>query len=440
MSEAAIHPRVLVVAAPALTPSNGTGVTLANLFHGFPPDKVAQIHLDAGTPDASLCGYSLRLPNNGSPLEGPLRELANRLLPRPQPSTAITAARVSTDRAASTRASAWAAAAFDMLPSHFSRATLDWARSFKPDIIYSPLGSIRVMRLVRALADRLELGVVPHLMDAWPHTLFSEGEAFGLAHREVRSSLKQIARRSPQLLAISRPMAEEFSKELGIPSSVFMNCVSEEDFAQAGTITSLHDLLTFSYVGGLHLGRWRSLLQLAEVLHKTSDNARLQIHAPQSHLDEHQEAFANADNVDWGPSLPAQAVPAALRWADVLVHVESFEAPVQRFTRLSISTKIPQYMAARRPILAIGPEKLASMSHVEDAGAGIVVPTQDSSDLAAAITRLSHDPDLRAALADKGREYAWSHHSRSRVAAEFQACLSRVARQSAQGESAPGVI
>jgi glycosyltransferase involved in cell wall biosynthesis len=422
------YPRVLVVAASALAPASGTGVTLANLFHGFPPDMVAQIHLDAGTPDTALCGHSLRLPNNGSPVEGPLRSVATMLSSRPQPSTAITAARPPADGTHWAKARAWVSAGFDLMPGHLSRATLEWARDFNPDVIYSPLGSIRMLSLVRALADRLAIPIAPHLMDAWPHTLFSDGEVFGLAHRQVRHSLARVAERSPRLLAISRPMADEFSRELGIPSSVFMNCVSEEDFAQASPTCPSNDQLLFSYVGGLHLDRWRSLLQLAEVLHQEAGGARLQVHAPEAHLDDHRAAFANANNVDWGPSLSADQVPAALRRADVLVHVESFAPAAQRFTRLSISTKIPQYMAARRPILAIGPESLASMRHIEDAGAGLVVRTQDRDTLVASVSTLAGDSLLRATLANRGRAYAERHHSQASVSKAFASCLSEVAR------------
>jgi glycosyltransferase involved in cell wall biosynthesis len=423
------YPRVLVLAAPALTRTAGTGVTLANLFHGFPPDKVAQIHLDVGSPDDAMCGCSLRLPNNGSPLEGSLRSVGTKLSSRRKSSTTITAARLPVEDARSAMAGAWVSAAFDLLPGHLSRDTVKWARKFNPDLIYSPLGSIRMMKLARGLADRLAIPIAPHLMDAWPHTLFADGEVFGLGRREVRRSLTKIADRSPRLLAISQLMADEFSDELGIPASVFMNCVSDDDLAKALPISHSNESLLFSYVGGLHLDRWRSLLRLAEGLSQTPGSARLQIHAPQAHLNDHGTVFANVNNVDLGPPLAANRVAEALRRADVLVHVESFAPAAQRFTRLSISTKVPQYMAARRPILALGPGNLASMRHIEDASAGVVVSTQAPSALTAAISMLIRDEGLRKTLADRGRAYAEAHHSQAAVARAFACCLSEVATE-----------
>ncbi|GAB3957775.1 hypothetical protein GCM10027614_73890 [Micromonospora vulcania] len=85
-----------------------------------------------------------------------------------------------------------------------------------------------------------------------------------------------------------------------------------------------------------------------------------------------------------GPSLASDEVPAALRSADVLVHIESFDQEIRRYTRYSVSTKIPQYLASGRPIFGYGPAEVASMNHIQEANAGVIVGTNDAAALAAA--------------------------------------------------------
>ena len=46
MGQAALYPRALVINGDALNQGLGTGTTVANLFAGWPPDKLAQIYLN----------------------------------------------------------------------------------------------------------------------------------------------------------------------------------------------------------------------------------------------------------------------------------------------------------------------------------------------------------------------------------------------------------
>jgi hypothetical protein len=66
-------------------------------------------------------------------------------------------------------------------------------------------------------------------------------------------------------------------------------------------------------------------------------------------------------------SLSKDELNEVIREADVLVHVESFDRNSIESTRLSVSTKIPEYLAMGRPVLAVGPPDVASMEFLRDA-------------------------------------------------------------------------
>jgi hypothetical protein len=57
---------------------------------------------------------------------------------------------------------------------------------------------------------------------------------------------------------------------------------------------------------------------------------------------------------------PAE-VPRALVLADALVFLESELPGITNFTRLSVSTKVPQYLASGRAVLVLGPPDQASV-------------------------------------------------------------------------------
>ena len=75
-------------------------------------------------------------------------------------------------------------------------------------------------------------------------------------------------------------------------------------------------------------------------------------------------------------------MPRRLRSATALLFVESLQPEIAAFTRLSVSTKVPQYLAARRPIVAVGPRGQASIGELaENASTALIVHGTSAADL-----------------------------------------------------------
>ena len=409
-------PRVLVIGAPPMRAAGST-LTMTNLFHAFPASHVAQLHLDAGEPDAERVSRSMRLPGNGSTLERVLRQVVRRQ-GTSQPSERRITAAGQGGSGSRTRLARDLATALDLLPASLPRGLGRWVRDFDPDIIYTQLGSVRVARLVHLVSSHLDIPVVPHFMDAWPSTLYADGELMGLGRRAVRRSLQAAVSSSPVILAISPEMAAEYSKRLEIRSEVFLNCVDDRDYA---TTSDTRDAAgpVLRYVGGLHLDRWRLLTKVAQALGRVSPSSTLHVNAPEADLGRYAKEFTALKNVVWGPSLAAHDVGPALHDSDLLVHVEAFGPAARAYTRLSISTKLPQYMASGRPVLGYGPPEIASMRHIERSGCGLVV----ERDLDMSLISLL-DPGTRGALGRCGLAYAQEHHRRAEVSQRFIRTLS----------------
>ena len=66
--------------------------------------------------------------------------------------------------------------------------------------------------------------------------------------------------------------------------------------------------------------------------------------------------------------------------ADVLVHVESDDPEVLQNTRLSVSTKIPEYLSSGRLVLGFGPLNVASLALLKKYSLGVVVDSSTSED------------------------------------------------------------
>ncbi|GAB1694362.1 glycosyltransferase family 4 protein [Krasilnikovia sp. M28-CT-15] len=426
-------PRVLIVSAEPIGTGAGTGVTLSNLFNGWPTAHLAQLYTTGPEPEAGVCATHLRLPDSSAPIDHFVRRMlggSTKALASAAPTTAAvpSTGALGGRRAARARVHREMRAVADLSLVRLPAGTAPWLRDFSPQVVYSLLGNVRLMRLAARVAQMCGRSLVPHFMDDWPSTLYTSGEMFGQARRTVSSSLAQVIDRADRGMCISAPMADEYQRRYGIPFTDFANCVDEDGFRDPATRDSGLPCgeLRAVYVGGLHLGRWESLLHIADVLASadlTDVRATLTVHAPAGDLAKHGRALSAHPAVRLGRSLGQAEVADALQAADILVHVESFDEAFARYARLSLSTKIPQYMAAGRPILGYGPPHLASMLHIQSAGAGVLVGRRDPETLSSQVRRLCHDSALREVLGANGYRYARQHHHRAAVSARFAQLL-----------------
>jgi hypothetical protein len=244
---------------------------------------------------------------------------------------------------------------------------------WRPEVIHSLLGGVRITRLVVALARRFDVPVVPHFMDDWMGTLYADGQLLGLARREVDRLVAAVLAQSPLCITIGRDMQAEYERTLRLDSRVVGNSVDFEAFDRLERAPrSSGGVKTMSYVGGLHLGRARALRDVGRTLEKDNSSGGtqwiLRIMVPAADLADARLLAEQVPAIEVGGTLPPSEVPATLVSSDALLFVESSDPSIARFTRLSVSTKVPEYLAARRRVLVVGPSDQASVRSLVRSG------------------------------------------------------------------------
>jgi hypothetical protein len=127
-----------------------------------------------------------------------------------------------------------------------------------------------------------------------------------------------------------------------------------------------------------------------------------------------------------GTASPSE-IPAIQRDADVLVHAEGFDEATRRYTRLSFSTKIAQYLAAGRCVFAYGPEELASVRYIRDSGAGIAQTDESPNTLRASLSRAILDVSFRNQAGRQAVKVAMTYHNSNIQRERFRSILAGVA-------------
>jgi len=415
------YPRVLVITINPFNWLTGTGITMSNLFAGWPRERLAQIYLQDEPPGTDVCLMSRHIESSSAPFDHVVRQVIPRGSLGYAPETPGLALAQSDHASWKAWGHLMARALNDMSSVLLPASLRRWITNYSPDVIYSPLGSIRMMQFVLKVTKYTAKPMMPHFMDDWPRTKYSDNILFGLPRVMLNRFLRRVLHHAHSGLCISEEMADEYRRRYGLPFRDFMNCIDEQNFqAPSRHQDSKSASPVVSYIGGLHLNRWQSLRKIARAVERAG--GELRIYAPPRDVARFADEFRQCARTRLASLAPTEVFDV-LRQTDIAVHVESFEENTVEYTRLSVSTKIPQYLAVGKPILGFGPRQLASMHVIMRANAGVVIGEQDPRALETAVEKLFTDRPYRQFLGENGYAYARQRYLRSDVHEQFRQAL-----------------
>jgi glycosyltransferase involved in cell wall biosynthesis len=428
-------PKILVVNPEPVHSRSATGLTMLSLLRDWPEGRLAQLYTHPTAPDLEFCRRSLRVGCSfqrpvrwgGRPVrgaEGRNGWLAGALVFSPRDHAGPGSARRLSERVGGRLRQF---CCLGMIP--LQESLRSWIGWFGPDIIYSMLYDLDIMTLVVEVAEHSGVPVIPHFMDDWPSTLSQHNLLYRLLDPWWKARLRRVMLRSPMALTISEAMAHEFGRRYGMQMVPFMRCVERELLSDKPGRNLPNGVTRFTYVGGLHLNRWKVLREVGLAMRDLADEGirfEALIYAHPRRLESYRKHLTIPPVMKVVGSVSHEDVPRAQEDTDWLLHVESFEAWDRSFTRLSLSSKLPEYLAAGRPILAYGPAEVASMRYISELGCGLVVGEQDRDSLRNALRRAATSPELQQSLGKVALEAARMRHDGPRERQRFRQVVESV--------------
>ena len=272
------YPRVLYVGGQPIGAQSNSGLTLGAMFGDWPDERLLQIWMEHH-PSAPTRGTSHVAEPMTSPFDAALRTTLTALkrarrgfsgAATPETDGMNSSVRRSTPMGARQRARISLQALNDIGPVRLPPSLRQEVSRFDPQVIHSLLGGVRVMRLTLALSRYMDVPIVPHFMDDWVSTLFTDGQLGGLARAQTERVIGQTLARSPLCLTIGADMRSEFQDRLKRRCFVVGNSVDISDYEQPveRRRSSAGLPLVMRYVGGLHLGRDVVVASIAETIER----------------------------------------------------------------------------------------------------------------------------------------------------------------------------
>lgn len=368
------HPKTLVLTESPFSNTNGFGVTLKTLMAEWPSDRFLVLYRSRRFWDDTCRRLretrdrAVHMPLPGKPLLNPVhvRELARILVPY----------------------------VLGRTPSWFGRYSRRWIedvlKGWRPDVVYSWYYSPVVADYGAWLADELGIPQVLHVGD-------------DAVQGRSTPTMERIVREAAARIAISGQMKREFEERFDAPFHVVHNGASDEIFEPASMRPKDDRELVIRYVGSLlrahQFNAIEDIVEAVRLHNARGGNARFEIFCPDWTAELARE-LAESEAVEYAGFAEKPRNYELLKSADLLVLPVTFDEEEMRWVRLSMPTKLPEYLASGTPTLVYGPRGVAPVEFCIEHGVGIVRTKRSVASLVEILTELEQTPEK---LKSKGR-------------------------------------
>lgn len=426
-------PRLLFVTPVAFNPYSGGGATFASLFQSWPKDKLATIHNDRAPTSDNICNNYFYLGSDELDFVLPFNLM--RRAAAPEDRTADVAAAPSSALPSCVNA----AREFILGDSIPERARLTvrlqrWISDFRPDLIYTILGSNGMMALIEQIRGTFDLPLVVHIMDDWASTAHRRGLFAPLERPRMQRQLTHFFAVAAGCLGISPAMCEAYAQRYGRPFIPFQYALDRERWGAIAK-RDLHVAETpeLLYVGSIFRNaQLESLIDCARAvtqLNTEGFSLRLRIITSATNRSRFGSLLKLHSNIALDVSEGDDTTFfRTLANADALLLPVNFDEESIEFIQYSMPTKVPAYLNSGTPVLAYGSPETAQVRYAADGGWALIVARRSPAELKISLKRIVTDMALRQTLSTAAREAAAKHDSRT-VRTGFQDFLSRSAKR-----------
>ncbi len=359
-----IYPKLLIVSSiNPLVDSDSCSVTIRSFLGKWPKDRVAVVvcgdfNLQRGLSYENVFNLNIRDVLFAGKIFGVQRD-ASTIMPSPVSNT--TNSKFNIKRSLRDLFKGL----ISECPYCLNKDTLEFVREFNPDVIYSSTSGNRTTKLTIDLAKYFNVPYILHFLDDWPDVYLENTRLTFLLRNIFKRKLFKAINNSSFCFCISEAMCELY--KIRYKNERFKMLLNSVDSYSGKTINvSQEDCITFLYIGSLYLGRDEALFQFCNSLNRYSGlrKFKLQICAPQKQWDSVSSKFRTFDFVSYEGYLSPNEISIKISESTILLFVESFNEAIIKYTKVSLSTRIPEYLASGKPIIAIGPSQQESIRYL----------------------------------------------------------------------------
>lgn len=381
--------RLLIISNNAISATSNNGKTIRSFLKGIPAENVANLYFGTNeTPDIDACkhfyriteidilksflSFRFRATNSHEIL---MRQLAvisdNQKLIE---NKGLRFIKKNSGNLSFIRETLWDFGTWD------TKELNEWIKFFSPNAIFAVLGNVVYTHIIaRKIAKRFSLPMHTYFTDDYVLNDSSNTWIEHLHFKKIRRVYKKTLAVTDKAFVIGKNMKYAYEEFFHRKFGILVNGINIDQFTELSCKSfNPGEIFIISFIGGIHLNRWKSIVELAKATEKIDycsfDFRVFCLKEPDKEV---IEAFDEV-GIRYCGGLNSSQVMDEIANSHCLIHAESFDDKNRIYTKYSISTKIPEYMASKRAIIAIGPSDIASIEIFKNNRIGCVITEIDT--------------------------------------------------------------
>jgi len=431
-----MYPKVLII-GQSFNLNTGGGITLTNLFNGWDKDRIAIASERITKSDLDICGkhYQLgycenkrKFPFNLFQVKYKSGLIQSNTNVQPQNHKRFLPDSVKSPNLHKLYNSILHF--FGLY--HYSKSLIvsenfiEWIKIYKPDIIYTQLASLELIRFVTKLQNETKIPVAIHMMDDWPQTISKNGMLKIYWRNLINSEFRYLISQSSIFLSISDGMSEEYLKRYNKQFLPFHNPIIVETwlpFSKQNYETK--NEFRILYTGRIGIANGKAIIDIAKAVKELQDkglNLKLEILTSDIYTIKARE-MRMLYNTTINQTIPHSEIPKLLSTYDLLVLPLDFDKKGIKFAKYSMPTKASEYMISGTPILVYAPNETVLCQHAKKYKWAYVVDKNNHGDLVKAFNEIIINVEQRKTLGKIAKVYAEKFYNADVVRNNFKIAL-----------------
>lgn len=246
----------------------------------------------------------------------------------------------------------------------------EWIKDRSPNLIFFCAGdSGFAYDIVKKISKQHNLKVLTYITDDYLLNRSTLNVFWHIRKNYILKKFKEHIKISNHFFTISPKMSYTYKKLFKIESDVLSNISSE---GIKTPVSKSHIPNTLIYAGGLHYGRDKIIIKLSNAIEKVNEGKskknqiKFDVYSHQEVSKKFVRTLKKNNHTNFLGEIEKSKLEIKLQEDVIPVHVESFKRRHKDATKLSLSTKIPEYLSLGKPILAIGPSDISSMEYLSE--------------------------------------------------------------------------
>ena len=415
-------PRVLVVGTNPWR-EDGTAHTLKSIFSCWESSKLALVYTKSGLPYTKVASRFFQISENLilKNLSKPWKNIGQEVVSTEIVDDSLTREEDARYAKAHKNPSMLLTICreFVWLFGHWrSRALNQFVEDFNPDLLFIPIYPTVYMGWIqRYVIRKTKKPFVCYLADDNYSYDSCKGVLSYLHRFWLRKNVRWLSTHCNQMYVIVEKEKEDTDNLFGTDSLILTKSI---DFSNRPySPHPLNKPIKFVYTGKLIIGRDKTLAMIADAINEVNKDgikAELNIYSGDEPVAEVMAKLNNGASYHRG-FIQRDQVDRVQQEADVVVFAEALEGKEANIARLSFSTKITDYLANGKCILAIGKEYIAPIDYFARNDSAIIANKKE--EILERIRDIVNNPEIIEEYSKKAYDCAVKNHEKSMVDTRF---------------------